>query len=181
MVETEQTPESSEFERIMEKPIRIIKDKKYPEMYRLQWKNGDISVKYGLESDGGPTSYGMYNLTRAKDILRNYGEYAKNSLASPPRSLTDAFFQYTRYHPSLTPKKHIGDEILKETDILTFRNHKGETKEITRQEFRNAARGQQNIDHRPKEAIVDPIREYRQEGTPKERMFDLVKINGKDV
>jgi hypothetical protein len=56
-----------------------IPDKKYPNMYRLQWRDGSQSVDF-------------YSLTRAKDILRNYRSYidamkqseamAGNSLAS---------------------------------------------------------------------------------------------------
>jgi hypothetical protein len=65
-----------------EKPVRIVKDKKYPNMYRLQWENGDISVSYfdpdkKIEKDKGPHTYGLYNLTRAKDILKNYYEYKR--------------------------------------------------------------------------------------------------------
>lgn len=69
----------------MQRPIKIIPDKKYPNMYRLQWRDKSISVEYydsrDPMPDGGPDSYGMYNLTRAKDILKNYGEYAINDLA----------------------------------------------------------------------------------------------------
>ena len=79
-----------------EHPIKIVPDKRHPDMYRLQWKDGSKSVKYkdpnGPLEDGDPIgSYGMYNLTRAKDILRRYGDYVdemklsermqKNSLA----------------------------------------------------------------------------------------------------
>ena len=56
-------------------PLKIVPDKKYPNMYRLEWKDGSQSVKYydpdDPMPDGGPNSYGMYNLTRAKDILKN--------------------------------------------------------------------------------------------------------------
>jgi hypothetical protein len=69
----------------MQRPVRIIPDKKYPNMYRLQWRDKSISVEYydsrDPMKDGGPNSYGMYNLTRAKDILKNYREYAINDLA----------------------------------------------------------------------------------------------------
>lgn len=65
------------------------------------------------------------------------------------------------------------------SDKLTFRNHKGEEKTITREEFRNAARGQQHIDHRPKEEIRDY--NYHQAATPESMKFDLVKVNGKDI
>ena len=50
-------------------------------MYRLQWKDDSKSVKYSDPgdpmNDGGPNSYGMYNLTRAKDILRRYSNYVE--------------------------------------------------------------------------------------------------------
>jgi hypothetical protein len=91
---------SSLWKNIEEKPIRIIPDKKYPDMYRLQWKNGDVSIRYWAPEDhmddGGPNSCGMYNLTRAKDILRNYGEYvrvmklAKDSPLLRAKTVTDA-------------------------------------------------------------------------------------------
>lgn len=75
-------------------PIKIIRDKKYSNMYRLQWKNGDVSIKYW---DGTPepdginiTSYGMYNLSRANDILRNYQDYANNMALRQSNSLADA-------------------------------------------------------------------------------------------
>lgn len=64
------------------KPNTIIKDAVYPNMYRLEWKDKVLSED-------------MYNLTRAKDILKNYSEYRynmtmrKNSLASLSRSLAD--------------------------------------------------------------------------------------------
>jgi hypothetical protein len=68
----------------MQRPVRIIPDKKYPNMYRLQWRDKSISVEYydsrDPMSDGGPNSYGMYNLTRVKDILKNYDTYALNDL-----------------------------------------------------------------------------------------------------
>ena len=74
----------------------------------------------------------------------------------------------------------------RETDKLTFRNHKGEEKTITRQEFRNAARWQQDIDHRP--TLVDtPLPnlnsglDYVQKATPKDRIMTLTHINGKEV
>src|SRR5467141_1984704 len=64
-----------------EHPIKIVSDKRHPGMYRLQWKDGTKSVKYSDPEDqpmpdGNPvSSYGMYNVTRAKDILRRYGDY----------------------------------------------------------------------------------------------------------
>lgn len=64
------------------RPIGVVRDKKYPNMYRLLWTNGDTSVKYTdpnrkLEKDLGPHTYGLYNLTRAKDIIKNYYEYKR--------------------------------------------------------------------------------------------------------
>ena len=86
--------------------MRIIPDKRHPHMYRLQWKDGSKSVKYydseDPMDDGGHNSYGMYNLTRAKDILRNYdcylaaiklGERSRgNTFASGSKMVTDALF-----------------------------------------------------------------------------------------
>lgn len=78
------------------------------------------------------------------------------------------------------------DNVRRESDTLTFRNHKGEEKTMNRQEFRNAARGQQNIDHRP--TMVDTHipnlnsgLDYVQKATPKDRMFELTHINGKPL
>jgi len=54
-------------------PVRIIPDKKYPNMYRLQWENGDISID---TTDPKPWEkgghYGFYNKTHATNILNNY-------------------------------------------------------------------------------------------------------------
>lgn len=47
------------------KPVKVIKDLEYPDMYRLKWKDKVLSED-------------MYNLTRANDILRNYDEYLAN-------------------------------------------------------------------------------------------------------
>jgi hypothetical protein len=44
------------------KPTSVVPDSKYPSMFRLQWDDGVLSAD-------------MYNLTRAKDILRNYDRY----------------------------------------------------------------------------------------------------------
>jgi hypothetical protein len=92
-------PRSNKLKAIIseEPPIKIVPDKRHPNMYRLQWKDGSKSVKSSDPNDqpmpdNNPiSSYGMYNLTRAKDILRNYDEYVeamklsermqKNSLA----------------------------------------------------------------------------------------------------
>lgn len=43
-------------------PIRVVPDGKHQNMYRLQWADGELSAD-------------MYNLQRAKDILRNYAAY----------------------------------------------------------------------------------------------------------
>jgi len=45
-----------------QKPTNIVPDRRYPNMFRLRWRNGDLSAD-------------MYNLTRANDILRNYDRY----------------------------------------------------------------------------------------------------------
>lgn len=42
-----------------ERPIGIVKDEKYPKMYRLLWGDGSVSADF-------------YNLTRAKDNLKYY-------------------------------------------------------------------------------------------------------------
>lgn len=66
-----------------ESPIRIVPDSKYPDMYRLEWKDGSKSVRYWDPElppmkDGGPHTYGLYNLSRANDILRNWKEYRED-------------------------------------------------------------------------------------------------------
>jgi hypothetical protein len=60
----------------------------------------------------------------------------------------------------------------KETDILTFKNHKGEEKKMTRGEFRNAARyASEHYSH-------NPDKSHRPENTtPKDRQFQLVEGN----
>ena len=65
---------------------------------------------------------------------------------------------------------------MKMEDKLTFRNHKNETYEMTRQEFRNAAKGLQHKDHRPvlHETAIE-------KATPKERLFQLTEINNVPV
>lgn len=54
--------------------MKIVKDKKYPDMYRVKWKNGDISVGTDdpkpWEVDG---HYGFYNKARAKEIISREG------------------------------------------------------------------------------------------------------------
>ncbi len=69
-------------------PIKVIKDKYVPLMFRLQWANGDLSSDY-------------YNETRANDILNNYFAYKDNThrrkplkrAARVPRSLTGKTLQ----------------------------------------------------------------------------------------
>lgn len=48
------------------KPVQIIKDIKYQDMYRLEWEDGIPSAD-------------MYNLTRAYDILLHYDQYVFNT------------------------------------------------------------------------------------------------------
>jgi hypothetical protein len=48
-----------------QKPTNIVPDRRYPGMFRLRWRNGDLSAD-------------MYNLTRANDILRNYDRYVES-------------------------------------------------------------------------------------------------------
>lgn len=52
--------------------MKIVEDKKYPNMYRVQWPNGDISVNtpHPEKEDG---HYGFYNKTRAKEFLKRKG------------------------------------------------------------------------------------------------------------
>jgi hypothetical protein len=74
----------------MSAPIKVVADTKYPTMYRLKWKDGVLSED-------------MYNLTRAKDILRNYPDYVAdmkkaeamqgNTYARCPRKPADALKQ----------------------------------------------------------------------------------------
>jgi hypothetical protein len=49
--------------------MKIVPDKKYPNMYRIQWPNGDISISTpSPDKPGG--HYGFYSKTRAKELLR---------------------------------------------------------------------------------------------------------------
>lgn len=48
------------------KPSGIVEHKTYKGMYYLEWADGVKSVDF-------------YNLTRAKDILKNYDSYVKNT------------------------------------------------------------------------------------------------------
>ncbi len=54
--------------------MKLVKDKKHPDMYRVGWSNGDVSV---ASSDPKPFEkgghYGFYNKTRAKEHLRREG------------------------------------------------------------------------------------------------------------
>lgn len=45
-----------------ELPIAVVADKYVPLMFRLKWKNGDLSNDF-------------YNETRANDILKNFIQY----------------------------------------------------------------------------------------------------------
>jgi len=60
---------------------RVIKDKIYPEMYRIEWEKGDVSD--------------MVNITRAKDAVRCKLEYdrrfANNNPEEGSRSLAGEF------------------------------------------------------------------------------------------
>jgi hypothetical protein len=58
----------------------------------------------------------------------------------------------------------------KESDVLTFKNFKGEEKKMTRGEFRNAARyASENYSH-------EVGKTHRPESTtPKDRQFNLVQ------
>ena len=81
----------------------------------------------------------------------------------------------------------------RENDRLTFRNHKGEEKTISRQEFRNAARSasrdaerDHRVDHRPRltDQHIPNLNsglDYVERATPKERLFQLTHINGERV
>jgi hypothetical protein len=62
------------------KPIEVVVDKTYPNMWRVRYNDGVISEE-------------MYNLTRANDILKNYRNYVKvvNTSETPkkqPRGAT---------------------------------------------------------------------------------------------
>jgi hypothetical protein len=68
-------------------------------------------------------------------------------------------------------------------DKLTFTNKKGETYQMSRQEFRNAAKGLQHLDHRPQTTDL-PIPnlqsglDYVQKANANEsNMFTLTHIN----
>ena len=52
-------------------PIKIVKDKIYPDMYRLKWEDGVLSED-------------MYNLSWAHDIFLHYAEYRENMRRRDP-------------------------------------------------------------------------------------------------
>lgn len=73
-----------------EPPVGIVKDTKYSKMYRLVWADGSKSIRYtdpDLPSmeDGGPHTYGLYNLIMANDILRNWKQYRYDTQRRVPR------------------------------------------------------------------------------------------------
>lgn len=79
-----------------ELPVRIVKDTKYAKMYRLQWSDKSVSIRYFDPNlppmeNGGPHTYGLYNYSRACDILKNYREYRHNMTLRWQNSFTDAF------------------------------------------------------------------------------------------
>jgi hypothetical protein len=48
--------------------MKLVRDKKYPELYKLQWPNGDISISTPHPDRKGG-HYGFYNKTRAKEHM----------------------------------------------------------------------------------------------------------------
>jgi hypothetical protein len=54
-----------------ELPIAVVADKYVPLMFRLKWKNGDLSDDF-------------YNETLANDILKNYSKYRQYIHTRPP-------------------------------------------------------------------------------------------------
>jgi hypothetical protein len=61
-----------------EEPIKVVPCELYPGLYRLLWKNGDLSED-------------AYNLTRANDMFKNYRDYRKNMTLRSQNPFTDAF------------------------------------------------------------------------------------------
>lgn len=53
--------------------IKLIKDKKYPNMYRLQWPDGTISISTPHPDRKGG-HYGFYSKTRAKELIVMFSE-----------------------------------------------------------------------------------------------------------
>lgn len=52
-----------------EECMKITKDKKHLNLYRINWPNGDISVSTS-NPDKKDGHYGFYNKTRAKEYIR---------------------------------------------------------------------------------------------------------------
>jgi hypothetical protein len=52
--------------------VKIVADKKYPNMYRVQWDDGTISVSTP-NPDKKDGHYGFYNKSRAKEFLYREG------------------------------------------------------------------------------------------------------------
>ncbi len=49
--------------------MKIVKDKKHKNMYRVKWPDGTVSVSTpNPDKEGG--HYGFYNKTRAKEFLK---------------------------------------------------------------------------------------------------------------
>lgn len=46
------------------KPVELVKHEVYPQLYRIKYDDGVVSEEF-------------YNKTRASDIIRNYGVYAR--------------------------------------------------------------------------------------------------------
>ena len=70
--------------------MKIIPDKKYPNMYRVEWPNGDVSISTpNPDKEGG--HYGFYNKSRAKELLRRNGikNYDLNKTYSSPMARLD--------------------------------------------------------------------------------------------
>ena len=70
--------------------MKIIPDKKYPNMYRVEWPTGDVSISTpNPDKEGG--HYGFYNKSRAKELLRRneIENYALNKTYSSPMARLD--------------------------------------------------------------------------------------------
>jgi len=73
----------------MNNVMKIVPDKKYPKMYRIQWPDGSLSsnsVSPKPWEKGG--CYGFYNLSRAKEILKrqNIEDYVPGVIYRNPKS-----------------------------------------------------------------------------------------------
>lgn len=54
--------------------VKIIPHERYPDMYRLQWDNGDVSTRSEcLPPTWEPDTYGFYNKTRATELSKKPG------------------------------------------------------------------------------------------------------------